>query len=71
MTSTEAFQLALSEIGPKYGAGAKLAKLLGVSRSCVYDIKSGRRRVPAKHVKKVVELSNGKVKAEELRPDLY
>lgn len=67
MTPDEAFRLVITEVG----SASKLAQLLNVTQSHISDIKVGRRRVPARLIKKVVALSNGKVKAEELRPDLY
>lgn len=67
MTPNEAFRLVLTQ----HKTGAALAQLLDISDSHLYDMKSGRRRVPARLVKKVAKLSNGLVKPEDLRPDLY
>jgi DNA-binding transcriptional regulator YdaS (Cro superfamily) len=53
------------------GSNSDVAKLLGYSESHIRAILCGAKNVPAKAVLKLVELSDGKVTAKELRPDIF
>ncbi len=67
MTPTEAVNIVILEVG----SVKLLAPLLGISNSYLRDIKTAYRKVPVRLVKRLVELSNGKIKASELRPDVF
>jgi len=54
----------------EFGALTNLAPLLRVRNSAIYAWKA-RGRIPIKHLKKLEELSQGRLKAEMLRPDLF
>ena len=51
----------------EFGSMSNLATILGISSVAIYNWK----KVPHKHVKKICELSEGRVTAEMLRPDLF
>mgnify|MGYP003353043352 CR=1 FL=1 len=61
----------LAKIVKEVGSVSELAKQLGVSQPCVSNWLSGKRQIPATKVKLLVELSNGKVSEEDLRPDVF
>lgn len=52
------------------GGQAALASALGVSRGAVPQWKQEGRSIPAEHCPKVERLTGGKVRCEELRPDI-
>jgi DNA-binding transcriptional regulator YdaS (Cro superfamily) len=54
----------------EFGTLSNLAVKLGMNESAVYQW-VGKRRVPIKHLKKIEELSQGRLKPETLRPDLF
>jgi hypothetical protein len=60
------FDLLLSE----FGTLQKLAKLIGVRPTAVYNWKA-RGKIPIKNLKKLRELSEGRLTNELLRPDLF
>jgi DNA-binding transcriptional regulator YdaS (Cro superfamily) len=62
---------ALSKIIKEVGSVSELAKRIKVTQPCVSHWLSGIRKIPATKVKLLVELSNGKVSEEELRPDVF
>ena len=47
------------------------ANAMGMSVSYLSHLASGRRKVPIKYVKKIVELSKGEIRKKDLRPDVY
>ena len=53
------------------GSKSELANLLGYSESHIRALLCGAKNVPAKIVLKLVELSNGAVTAQQLRPDIF
>lgn len=53
------------------GSNTELAKLLGVTQSAVSMWKSGERQVGPRHCKAIQRLTKGKVKAKDLRPDVF
>jgi DNA-binding transcriptional regulator YdaS (Cro superfamily) len=61
----------LLKIIKEVGSATELAKKLKVSQPYVSHWLSGRKPIPATKVKLLVELSNGKVTEEELRPDVF
>lgn len=64
-------QKAVLKIVKKMGSMAELARQLGVSRGSVNDWVKGRRKIPARLVKKIVNLSDGELTEEDLRPDVF
>jgi DNA-binding transcriptional regulator YdaS (Cro superfamily) len=54
----------------EFGTLYKLAKLVGVEPQAVYNWKS-RGQIPIKQLKKIKELSQGRLTIEMLRPDLF
>ena len=63
--------LALIKVIRKVGSMTKLANKLNVSPSFISHLAKGRKKIPARYVKKLVELSEGEVMKKDLRPDLY
>ena len=61
----KAYKKALEIIGSK----SELSRKLGLSRQSVTDWNV--LKIPPKHVVKIEQLTNGKVKRSDLRPDLY
>ena len=51
----------------EFGSLSNLASLLGMSNVTVYKWE----KVPHKHVRKIEELSEGRLTAQMLRPDLF
>jgi len=54
----------------EFGVLANLAPLLGVRENAVYQW-AKRGQIPIKHVRKLEELSEGRLTAKILRPDLF
>lgn len=54
----------------EFGTLHNLAKLLGMKESAIYQW-TGKKRVPLKHLKRIEELSQGRLTPEVLRPDLF
>lgn len=54
-----------------HGFKVQLAKKLGVSKSFLSQMISGRVSVPIYVAKKMEEISEGKVTKAELRPDIW
>ena len=61
----------LSKIIKEVGSVSELARQLNVSQPYVSLWLSNKKPIPATKVKLLVELSNGKVTEEELRPDVF
>jgi DNA-binding transcriptional regulator YdaS (Cro superfamily) len=53
-----------------YGA-ARLARDLGVSQAAVSHWRSGRFRVPADRCRDIAQISDGRLSASDLRPDVF
>jgi len=62
---------ALEKIIKKVGSLTKTARVLGISNSYLCHLKEPERNIPIKYVKKLIELSDGEVTKEDLRPDVY
>lgn len=62
---------ALSKVIKEVGSVSELAKRVKVTQPCVSHWLYGIRKIPATKVKILVELSNGRVTEEELRPDVF
>ena len=62
---------ALNIVINKFDSMTEAAQAIGVSISYLSHLASGRRKVPIKYVKRIVELSEGKIKKRDLRPDVY
>jgi DNA-binding transcriptional regulator YdaS (Cro superfamily) len=54
----------------EFGTLDELSKLLGVRNSAVYQWVA-REQIPIRHLKKLRELSEGRLTNEMLRPDLF
>jgi len=68
MKKNQALLMIIEEVG----SVSELAKLLDVSQPYVSNWLYGRRLVSATtQVKKLVELSKGKIKAKDLGPDVF
>ena len=48
----------------------KLSTLLCIRETAIYQWKS-RTNIPIKHIRKIEELSDGRITREMLRPDLF
>lgn len=62
---------ALLKVIKEVGSRSDFADIIGYSESHVRCMLCGARKVPPKIVNLLVELSNGKVSANELRPDIF
>lgn len=60
----------LDEATKIIGSQVALAHHLGVSKAAVGQWKLEGRRVPAEHCPVIERLTDGKVRCEELRPDI-
>ena len=58
-----------NELKAEFGSLYKLAMLLEVRETAVYQWK--KRGIPIKHIRKLEELSEGRLTAKILRPDLF
>lgn len=65
MENTSPIERAISEAGGL----TKLAHMLGVTAPTVHEWKTLKRPVPASRCNAIVQLANGKVTLQELRPD--
>jgi DNA-binding transcriptional regulator YdaS (Cro superfamily) len=54
----------------EFGSLVELANKLGVTRNTVYQWQR-LGHVPIRYVKKIAELSEGRILIEDLRPDLF
>ena len=66
ITPSEAAQKAAQHLG----SIAALARALGLSDPTVHQWTTGVRRVPAERCPEIEAITNGAVRAEELRPDV-
>ena len=62
---------ALLKIVEKVGSQAEVARRIGVDRRNFNDWLLGKVSISGRYVNKLVALSNGEVKASDLRPDLF
>lgn len=60
----------LSEAISIIGGPAKLAAILGVTVQAVCFWRDGKRRIPAEHCPTIERSTAGKVRCEDLRPDV-
>jgi len=58
------------ELKLEFGVLANLAKPLGVRENAIYQW-SKRGKIPVKHIRTLIELSEGRLTKEMLRPDLF
>ena len=58
------------ELKTEFGTLYKLATLLGIRETAIYQWKS-RTNIPIKHVRKIEELSKGRITRGMLRPDIF
>jgi DNA-binding transcriptional regulator YdaS (Cro superfamily) len=54
----------------EFGTLYKLAMLLIIRETAIYQWKS-RTNIPIKHIRKIEELSQGRITREMLRPDIF
>ena len=54
-----------------FGGTVKLAKNLGIRPNHIPDWLYEKRLIPVKHAVQIEYLTNGKIKASELRPDIF
>jgi hypothetical protein len=59
-----------SELKVEFGTLYRLAMLLGIRETAVYQWRS-RANIPIKHIRKIEELSEGRITREMLRPDIF
>ncbi|MBX3629331.1 MAG: helix-turn-helix domain-containing protein [Nitrosomonas sp.] len=62
--------LSIKEVCQYVGGQAKLAKFLNISTSAVNQWVLGRRPIPARFCPEIERFSQGRVKCEDLRPDI-
>jgi len=58
-----------TELKMEFGSLYKLAILLDIRETAVYQWRN--RNIPIKHLRKIVELSEGRITREMLRPDIF
>ena len=58
------------ELKTEFGSLYRLAQLLGLRETAVYQWKA-RTNVPIKHIRKIEDLSEGRITREMLRPDIF
>jgi len=54
----------------EFGTLSRLAMMLNITESAIY-MWTRKKNIPVRHLKKIEELSNGKITKEMLRPDLF
>jgi DNA-binding transcriptional regulator YdaS (Cro superfamily) len=59
-----------NELKVEFGTLYRLATLLGIRETAVYQWRS-RTNIPIKHIRKIEELSKGRITREMLRPDIF
>lgn len=52
------------------GSAEQLARLIGVSRAAIYAWMSGTRRISADYCPDIERATRGRVRCEDLRPDV-
>ena len=62
---------ALLKVVKKVGSMTELGRILKRNKSNISKWVNGVHKVPIDHVKKLVELSEGEVTKNDLRPDVY
>ena len=67
---TKQSQLAIKKAIDYFGTQEKLAEKLGVDRSLISKWLTNVRSISFKSAYRIDELTNGKIKIKELRPDL-
>jgi len=60
-----------TELKLEFGSLYRLAMLLGIRETAIYQWKARCKGIPIKHLRKIVELSEGRLTKEMLRPDLF
>ena len=58
------------ELKTEFGSLYRLAQLLGLRETAIYQWKA-RTNIPVKHIRKIEELSKGRITREMLRPDIF
>ena len=58
------------ELKVEFGSLYRLAQLLGLRETAIYQWKA-RTNVPVKYVRKIEQLSEGRITRKMLRPDLF
>ena len=58
------------ELKTEFGSLYRLAQLLGLRETAIYQWKA-RTNIPIKHIRKIEELSQGRITREMLRPDIF
>jgi DNA-binding transcriptional regulator YdaS (Cro superfamily) len=59
-----------NELKVEFGTLYRLATLLGIRETAVYQWQS-RTNIPIKHIRKIEQLSEGRITREMLRPDIF
>jgi len=60
-----------TELKLEFGSLYRLAMLLGIRETAIYQWKARCKGIPIKHLRKIVELSEGRSTREMLRPDIF
>ena len=60
-----------TELKLEFGSLYRLAMLLGIRETAIYQWKARCKGIPIKHLRKIVELSQGRLTREMLRPDIF
>lgn len=61
----------IKEILKSVGSQRRIAEYLGVSQQAVSYWIRRNYPIPARHLKKLIQLSEGRLKLSDLRPDLF
>ena len=60
----------LDDACERVGTQRKLAEILGVTEAAVWQVRKGRRAIPARWCPLIEEATKGAIKCEKLRPDI-
>ena len=60
-----------TELRHEFGSLYRLAMLLEIRETAIYQWKARCKGIPLKHLRKIVDLSQGRLTREMLRPDIF
>lgn len=61
----------VKKLADEYKTKTQFAAELGVSKTFLYQIYTGRRKIPPKFALRIQKLTSGRITAEMLRPDIF
>jgi DNA-binding transcriptional regulator YdaS (Cro superfamily) len=61
----------LEEILKLYSTEREFCEVIGISRTFLYQIKKGQRPIPPTLATRIEEVTRGRIKRIDLRPDIF